>query len=262
MPATQTIGLVPPRLRRRRRRATGGGVPRGHVVRGRRRHPADRLDGRVGRGRRRPLRATPATAAAAAAAGPRHAVGARRLESVGHRGRRGEAVDRHRWRSALRSIAASSGGIAGPERCRIGTRSATAARRATRGGAVALPRPVAGQHLEQDDAERVDVGRGGRRLAARLLRAEVVDRARGSCPGSVIWASATARAMPKSATFTRPSRPMRMLPGFTSRWTMPARVGRGEGRATAGRDAGAPGAAAAPRCGAGSSRGPRRRRTP
>ena len=46
-------------------------------------------------------------------------------------------------------------------------------------GAVALERPPAGQHLVEDDAERVDVrGRAGL-LAARLLRAEVVDRAEG-----------------------------------------------------------------------------------
>ena len=40
-------------------------------------------------------------------------------------------------------------------------------------------------------------------------------------PGRVIWASATARAIPKSVTFTRPSRLIMMLPGFTSRWTIP-----------------------------------------
>ena len=40
-------------------------------------------------------------------------------------------------------------------------------------------------------------------------------------PGSVRAASAIARAMPKSATFTRPSRVTRMLPGLMSRWTKP-----------------------------------------
>ena len=42
---------------------------------------------------------------------------------------------------------------------------------------VALERSTAGEHLEQDDAERVDVGCAGDLVAARLLRAEVVDGA-------------------------------------------------------------------------------------
>ena len=46
-----------------------------------------------------------------------------------------------------------------------------------RGRRVAAPRASTGQRLVQDQAEAVDVGRGGRRRAPRLLRAEVVDRA-------------------------------------------------------------------------------------
>ena len=40
-------------------------------------------------------------------------------------------------------------------------------------------------------------------------------------PGSVSADSASARAIPKSATFTRPSWVTRMLPGLMSRWTNP-----------------------------------------
>ena len=40
-----------------------------------------------------------------------------------------------------------------------------------------LPRPMAREELVEDDPERVDVGRGGRLVAAGLLRAEVVDGA-------------------------------------------------------------------------------------
>ena len=44
---------------------------------------------------------------------------------------------------------------------------------------LARPCPLPGQRLVQDQAEAVDVGGAGRRLALRLLRTEVVDRAEG-----------------------------------------------------------------------------------
>ena len=40
--------------------------------------------------------------------------------------------------------------------------------------------------------------------------------------------SAASRAIPKSVTIARPSRASRMLPGLTSRWTMPADVRHAE----------------------------------
>ncbi len=42
----------------------------------------------------------------------------------------------------------------------------------------------------------------------------------------------TAWAMPKSATFTCPVEVMRMLPGFTSRWTTPLRWAKASAAAT------------------------------
>ena len=47
------------------------------------------------------------------------------------------------------------------------------------GGRIGLERAAARQHLEEDDPEGVDVGRAGDLVAARLLRAEVVDGAKG-----------------------------------------------------------------------------------
>ena len=76
---------------------------------------------------------------------------------------------------AFRSIASSVGGMPARNERRVGDGTAQAGHRDGR-GAVALPRPVPGQHLEQDDAERVDVRRRRGRLAAGLLGAEVVDR--------------------------------------------------------------------------------------
>ena len=51
------------------------------------------------------------------------------------------------------------------------------ARERDRRGPIAGERSLPGQRLEQDDAQGVDVGGDGRGLTARLLRAEVVDRA-------------------------------------------------------------------------------------
>ncbi len=117
--------------------------------------------------------AAPAAALAAAPAGARCAVrdvsrasaidAAEAKRSIGSRAR------------ALRVMAATSGGIDGRDEGRIGGRSAEAGER-DGGGGVAFPRPRAGEHLVQDDAEGVDVGFVGRGLAASLLRAEVVDR--------------------------------------------------------------------------------------
>jgi len=51
-------------------------------------------------------------------------------------------------------------------------------------------------------------------------------------PVTVIEASETARAMPKSVTFTSPSSVIRMFPGFTSRWTIPRRWAASRAEAT------------------------------
>ncbi len=45
-------------------------------------------------------------------------------------------------------------------------------------------------------------------------------------------AELSARAMPKSATFTRPSSAMRMFAGLTSRWTTPPRWANPRAEAT------------------------------
>ena len=50
-------------------------------------------------------------------------------------------------------------------------------------------------------------------------------------PGSVSTDSESARAIPKSATFTRPSRVTRMFPGLTSRWTKPRSCAAASARA-------------------------------
>ncbi len=51
-------------------------------------------------------------------------------------------------------------------------------------------------------------------------------------PGRVIWASAIARAIPKSVTSTRPSWASMMLPGLMSRWTIPRAWAAASARAT------------------------------
>ena len=51
-------------------------------------------------------------------------------------------------------------------------------------------------------------------------------------PGTAPSASAASRAIPKSVTIARPSRASRMLPGFTSRWTIPRTWATPSARAT------------------------------
>ena len=102
-------------------------------------------------------------------------VGQVALERARHRGGRripGSRVERHR----LGHDRVELGRDALAERGRAGRRGGQARER-DGGGAVAGERPLPGQRLEQDDAQRVDVRGDGRGLAARLLRAEVVDRA-------------------------------------------------------------------------------------
>ena len=94
---------------------------------------------------------------------------------------------------------------------------------------------------------RTDAGRRasrtGRRRArrCRTARSPVSPRACSGLmywteprviPGSVIWASAIARAIPKSVTSTRPSWASRMLPGLMSRWTIPRAWAAASARAT------------------------------
>ena len=64
-----------------------------------------------------------------------------------------------------------------------------------------------------------------------LLGTEVVDRP-SVVPGTAPSASAARRAIPKSVTIARPSRESRMLPGFTSRWTIPRTWATPSARAT------------------------------
>ena len=79
---------------------------------------------------------------------------------------------------AWRVIAARAGGIDGRACAGSGTGPLEPGQRDRR-GAVALERPLSDEHLVQHDAQRIDVRRRGRGLAAGLLGAEVVDRAEG-----------------------------------------------------------------------------------
>ena len=85
-----------------------------------------------------------------------------------------------------------------------------------------LVRRTAGQCVKQGRAERPRVTGVGR-LAAR---SDLRGRGRTGKPvTSPVWvseASATARAMPKSVSFTWSAAVTRMLAGFTSRCTIPA----------------------------------------
>ena len=138
---------------------------------------------------------------------------------------------------ALRVIAARSGGIDGRTRAGSGTgplrrASATAAALSPSHGRV----PVSISYRTMPSA--VDVGRVRRGLAASLLRAEVVDRPERRARAASSAPRRSARAMPKSTTLTRPSRPISTLPGFTSRWTMPRAWAAARARATAAGDPG------------------------
>ena len=88
-------------------------------------------------------------------------------------------------------------------------------------------RRLAGQHLVEHAAERVDVGAGvDVALAARLLGAHVGRRADGEAGLGELARRrppASARAMPKSATSVWPSAVSRMFSGLMSRCTTPCR---------------------------------------
>ena len=99
------------------------------------------------------------------------------------------------------------------------------------GGGVATPGTPAGERLEQDQPRGCTCRTRCRRRALGLLGAEVVDRSQGRA-GTAPSASAARRAIPESVTIARPSRESEMLPGFTSRWTMPRTWATPSARAT------------------------------
>ena len=92
------------------------------------------------------------------------------------------------------------------------------------GGALsALERPPAGQQLERDDAEGVEVARRRRPLALAPARARGTPRCRAPSRSASASRGPAALAMPKSATCTRPLPSSSRFAGFTSRWTTPSR---------------------------------------
>ena len=124
----------------------------------------------------------------------------------------------------------------GPDRARGGHATRQAGDGHSRGG-VARARALPGEHLEQDEAEAVDVGRGRGGVAARLLGAEVVDAADRHATRGDRAIRLRLAAMPKSATLTRPSGVSRMLLGLMSRWTMPRACAASSASATCCADA-------------------------
>ena len=107
--------------------------------------------------------------------------------------------------------------------------------------AVGAVRRHAGEALEENDAERIDVGAVvGRLRAARLLRATCTRGFRGSCPSGCCemgsFDTSSSFEIPKSTIFAI-SRPdfvfaMTMLLGFMSRWNTPAAWAAASPRAT------------------------------
>ncbi len=91
---------------------------------------------------------------------------------------------------------------------------------ATDTGAVPLKGQAAGEHLIEHHAGGVDVGAG----VDAVSRGPAPERYSGRSPappGSGCWAAFSRQAMPKSATFTLPSRSTITLWGLISRWMMP-----------------------------------------
>ena len=107
---------------------------------------------------------------------------------------------RRRARPAATAPACRRGRGRAGRACRRATAGVRSAPRTSPGPGRRCPRPASSRPL-------------------RLLRAEVLDRAH-VVPGAPS-ASAASRAIPKSVMSARPSRASRMLPGFTSRWTIP-----------------------------------------
>ena len=90
---------------------------------------------------------------------------------------------------------------------------------------VAAERRATGEQLVEHDAGRVQVGAGVDRSRPWPARARSTRRCRGSrwSAATVVDESDTARAMPKSMTFTWPVAVTMTLPGLMSRCTTPAR---------------------------------------
>ena len=178
---------------RTRRRSTGCAMHR-RAASARRAWPARRAPHRRPVSHRRPSRprsdAAPRAPAAATGApengrgcgsadagagGGQRSVGQVRVERVGHRGRTREAlagIGRH----GAPDDRLEGRRDPGPDLGHLGRAAGQPCHRDRR-GAVALEGSTAGEHLEEHDAEGVDVRRRGGLLAARLFGAEVVDRA-------------------------------------------------------------------------------------
>ena len=89
-------------------------------------------------------------------------------------------------------------------------------------------RQPAGEHLEQHDTQRVQIGCGARRSSPRACSGEMYSAVPITEPCWVSIVSSAERATPKSATLSVPSSRTMRFCGFTSRCTIPTRMGRGE----------------------------------
>ncbi len=69
--------------------------------------------------------------------------------------------------------------------------------------------------------DNILIGRDGRPRLADLGIAQAVESTQLTAPGAVSCVDSTACAIPRSASRGRPSRPIRMLSGLTSRCTIP-----------------------------------------
>src|SRR5207245_1870543 len=88
-------------------------------------------------------------------------------------------------------------------------------------GVLGHERLAAGQQLEEDDAERIEVGLGGEvAVALALLRRHIRGGADGAFrPGQ--GGHVLVLAMPKSVNLRTPSRVTIRFDGFRSRWMIP-----------------------------------------
>ena len=153
------------------------------------------------------------------------------------------------WRSDPAGCLASSRSSSG---CRSGQRLGQARQRRVavhvddRHRVVGGVRLVPGQHLEQHDAEAVEVTARIRAPGRDPAPGSCSAACRRSCPVSVIsYSSASCLARPKSISASCPSTRSMTLPGLRSRCRMPARMQRaqrardlrGEAQRLGGRDA-------------------------